>query len=51
MPSMLPITLSVSMQSKVIDLLLVAPLNRTVSPLDPAFNNLFQLVFRGCVTQ
>ena len=33
-----------------VDLLLVTPLNRTVSPLDPAFNNLFQLVFRGCVT-
>ena len=34
-----------------VDLLLVTPLNRTVSPLDPAFKNLFQLVFRGCVTQ
>jgi hypothetical protein len=33
-----------------IDLLLVTPLDRTVSPLDPAFNNMFQLVFRGCVT-
>jgi len=34
-----------------IDLLLVTPLNRTVSPLDPAFKNLFQSVFRGCLTQ
>src|SRR6266487_5005607 len=34
-----------------IDLLLVTPLNRTVSPLDPAFSNLFQKVFRGCLTQ
>ena len=34
-----------------IDLLLVTPLNRTVSPLDPAFKNLFQIVFRGCLTQ
>jgi hypothetical protein len=34
-----------------IDLLLVTPLNRTISPLDPAFNNLFQKVFRGCLTQ
>ena len=34
-----------------IDLLLVTPLNRTVSPLDPAFRNLFQNVFRGCLTQ
>jgi hypothetical protein len=33
-----------------IDLLLVTPLNRTVSPLDPAFKNLFQIVFRGCLT-
>jgi len=32
-----------------VDLLLVTPLNRTVSPLDPAFNNLFQVVFRGCL--
>jgi hypothetical protein len=34
-----------------VDLLLITPLNRTVSPLDPAFSNLFQKVFRGCVTQ
>jgi hypothetical protein len=34
-----------------VDLLLVTPLNRTVSPLDPAFSNLFQAVFRGCITQ
>ena len=34
-----------------VDLLLVTPLNSTVSPLDPAYRNLFQLVFRGCVTQ
>ncbi len=34
-----------------VDLLLVTPLNHTVSPLDPAFHNLFQLVFRGCITQ
>jgi hypothetical protein len=34
-----------------IDLLLVTPLNRTISPLDPAFNNLFRKVFRGCLTQ
>jgi hypothetical protein len=34
-----------------VDLLLVTPLNRTVSPLDPAFSNLFQKVFRGCLTQ
>jgi hypothetical protein len=34
-----------------IDLLLVTPLNRTVSPLDPAFSNLFRNVFRGCLTQ
>jgi hypothetical protein len=34
-----------------IDLLLVTPLNRTISPLDPAFKNLFQIVFRGCLTQ
>lgn len=34
-----------------VDLLLVIPLNRTVSPLDPAFNNLFQNAFRGCITQ
>ncbi|HYX49376.1 MAG TPA: hypothetical protein VE843_06510, partial [Ktedonobacteraceae bacterium] len=34
-----------------VDLLLVTPLNHTVSPLDPAFNNLFQLVFKGCLTQ
>lgn len=34
-----------------IDLLLVTPLNRTISPLDPAFNNLFHTVFRGCLTQ
>ncbi|HEY6285506.1 MAG TPA: hypothetical protein VIX20_07580 [Ktedonobacteraceae bacterium] len=34
-----------------IDLLLVTPLNRTVSPLDPAYSNLFQSVFRGCLTQ
>jgi len=33
-----------------VDLLLVTPLNRTVSPLDPAFSNLFQVVFRGCLT-
>ncbi len=33
-----------------IDLLLVTPLNRTVSPLDPAFKKLFQMVFRGCLT-
>ncbi len=34
-----------------IDLLLVTPLNRTISPLDPAFAKLFQNVFRGCLTQ
>ncbi|MGZ6383891.1 MAG: hypothetical protein ACXWOL_00515 [Ktedonobacteraceae bacterium] len=34
-----------------VDLFLVTPLNRTVSPLDPAFKSMFQLVFRGCVTQ
>src|SRR6266487_6443766 len=34
-----------------VDLLLVTPLNRTVSPLDPAFSNLFRNVFRGCLTQ
>ncbi len=34
-----------------VDLLLVTPLNRTVSPLDPAFRSLFQEVFRGCITQ
>ena len=34
-----------------VDLLLVTPLNRTVSPLDPAFSNLFQIVFRGCLIQ
>jgi hypothetical protein len=34
-----------------VDLLLVTPLNRTVSPLNPAFRNLFQNVFRGCLTQ
>jgi hypothetical protein len=34
-----------------IDLLLVIPLNRTVSPLDPAYSKLFQTVFRGCLTQ
>ena len=34
-----------------VDLLLVTPLNRTVSPLDPAYSNLFQVVFRGCLTQ
>jgi hypothetical protein len=34
-----------------IDLLLVTPLNRTISPLDPAFKNLFHIVFRGCPTQ
>ena len=34
-----------------VDLLLIAPLKQTVSPLDPAFSNLFQVVFRGCVTQ
>ncbi len=33
-----------------IDLLLVTPLNRTVSPLDPAFGNLFHEVFGGCIT-
>jgi hypothetical protein len=33
-----------------IDLLLVTPLNQTVSPLNPAFKNLFQIVFRGCLT-
>jgi len=34
-----------------VDLLLVTPLNRTVSPLNPAFSNLFKVVFRGCLTQ
>ncbi len=34
-----------------IDLLLISPLNRTVSPLDSAYSSLFQVVFRGCVTQ
>lgn len=34
-----------------VDLLLITPLNRTVSPLDPAFTTLFQNVFKGCVTQ
>jgi hypothetical protein len=34
-----------------IDLLLITPLNRTVSPLDAAYSSLFQVVFRGCVTQ
>jgi hypothetical protein len=34
-----------------VDLLLVTPLNQTVSPLNPAFKNLFQIVFRGCLTQ
>ena len=34
-----------------IDLLLVTPLNQTASPLDPAFKNLFQIVFRGCLTE
>ena len=34
-----------------IDLLLITPLNRTVSPLDPAYSSLFQVVYRGCVTQ
>jgi len=34
-----------------IDLLLVTPLNQTISPLDPAFKHLFQVVFRGCLTQ
>jgi hypothetical protein len=33
-----------------VDLLLITPLNRTVSPLNPAFRNLFQFVFRGCLT-
>jgi len=32
-----------------IDLLLVTPLNRTVTPLDPAFKKMFQGVFRGCL--
>ncbi|HXL36589.1 MAG TPA: hypothetical protein VN954_05245 [Ktedonobacteraceae bacterium] len=34
-----------------VDLLLVTPLNRTVSPLDPAFKQLFWDVFKGCPTQ
>jgi hypothetical protein len=34
-----------------IDLLLITPLKRTVSPLDAAYSSLFQVVFRGCVTQ
>jgi len=34
-----------------VDLLLVVPLNLTVSPFDPAFRNLFRAVFRGCVAQ
>ena len=34
-----------------IDLLLVTPLNRTVSPIDPAFSKLFQSVFNGCLNQ
>jgi hypothetical protein len=34
-----------------VDLLLVTPLNRTVSPIDPAFSKLFQSVFNGCLNQ
>jgi hypothetical protein len=34
-----------------INLLLISPLNRTVSPLDPAFSKVFQSVFKGCLTQ
>ena len=34
-----------------VDLLLVTPLNQTVSPLNPAFNKLFQDVFKGCLIQ
>jgi hypothetical protein len=34
-----------------VDLLLIVPLNQTVSPLDPSYSNLFQVVFRGCVSQ
>ena len=33
-----------------VDVLVVTPLNRTVSPLDPAFTLLFQRVFKGCLT-
>ena len=32
-----------------VDLLLVTPLNQTVSPLNLAFNTLFQDVFKGCL--
>ena len=34
-----------------VDLLLVTPLNRTVSPIDPACSKLFQSVFNGCLNQ
>ena len=33
-----------------VDILVVTPLNRTVSPLDPAFSALFQSIFLGCLT-
>ena len=33
-----------------VDILVVTPLNRTVSPLDPAFTTLFQRIFFGCLT-
>ncbi len=34
-----------------VDLLLITPLKQTVSPLNPVYHSLFQVVFRGCVTQ
>jgi len=34
-----------------VDVLVVTPLNRTVSPLDPAFALLFRRVFKGCLTE
>ncbi|MGZ6366009.1 MAG: hypothetical protein ACXWPS_08570 [Ktedonobacteraceae bacterium] len=32
-----------------VDVLIVTPLNRTLSPTDPAFSRLFKRSFRGCV--
>ena len=32
-----------------IDILLITPINRSVSPLDPAFSGLFQQVFGACI--